>query len=1058
MAFDINSFVQTKTSKGKTGFSVDKFLTSKGFVKPDLTSSEGLYQTALNTGNKSLIDAAGNIIQPEQTLWGRVKSGSKKLLGKTLDVLQRGNYAVASAVKNEIDKDPNTDWLSGLQSGITGRTKHTFDDVFTEAGWNPDTRLGKIAKGSTAFAADILLDPTTYLTFGYGAGEKVGAKVLSKAGMEFAAKAGAKKVGTAFGEQFLKDTIVKMAEKSPELYGKFLDKGGIKYFGTTLVSSGRIAGVLEKIPGVSKVADLTEGTRNTLYALFNRDASAKFGKLPDEYIKLQQTYRDLGAVKSADAIEQAMQIAQANKLNIEEAKIITNAIENNTHLADTRLENARRLFEHVLGKNLKEELKRGIGVGELPNYVPHILVDTDVSKAIPFKPEGVRATLGAQKGRTIGKVVEDSEPFMAKVEDLRVHPDDLPEDLARIEEYKAKIAAGEKIDPLRLIRESDGKMAVEDGKHRLEAFKQSGHTEVPAFEQITKIKKGEDVARATIEEINSAFGKEFFDPNVVNAVANRSMASARATTANDFLRDVAAKFGEIPEKAPSGYVAAGAKELKGFVFHPAIAEQIDKFKGGLINDEATNNLLKAFDKVQNLWKASVTSIFPAFHGRNAISNVFLNFLDIGASALNPAKHATAIELLNLNRQATNLKRASLGVGEKAVKAKGELQALLEKQVLNDGHKQWTFGELRKAIKENRVAFSNEYSGFLDIPDTVERKLNRAKNVTSKAKQVGTAVNPFSQDNLAFRAGRKTGQVIEEQARIVNFISNLQKTGDVATSAARTKQFLFDYQNLSKFEKDVMRRVIPFYTFTRKNIELQVTQMLKQPGKFATQAKLFTQLSKSISGGTLTDDEKKSLPEWLQSGLGLVTKRDGQDVEIINSLGTPVESLFGSIQPNAILGSVSPIAAVPLQIAIGKHFFFNKDLKDVNDASAFKKAPQFVKDYIGYSERKNKDGSIRAIALNPTRLFIIQNIPPSSRVVSVIGQLEDENVSGKLKLMRQLTGLKPYGKNLDDEATYREKEKIRALQDLLDKSGVAPIFKRSFIPKATNPRTAREQAQ
>jgi hypothetical protein len=142
------------------------------------------------------------------------------------------------------------------------------------------------------------------------------------------------------------------------------------------------------------------------------------------------------------------------------------------------------------------------------------------------------------------------------------------------------------------------------------------------------------------------------------------------------------------------------------------------------------------------------------------------------------------------------------------------------------------------------------------------------------------------------------------------------------------------------------------------------------------------------------------------------------------------------------------------VAIGKHFFFDKDLKDVNDATAFKNAPQFIKDYIGYTTRANKDGSERSIALNPTRMFIIQNIPPSSRVVSVIGQLEDQNVSGKLKLMRQLTGLKPYGKDLEEEELYREKEKIRALQDLLDKSGIAPIFKRSFIPKSTTP--VREQ--
>ena len=380
-----------------------------------------------------------------------------------------------------------------------------------------------------------------------------------------------------------------------------------------------------------------------------------------------------------------------------------------------------------------------------------------------------------------------------------------------------------------------------------------------------------------------------------------------------------------------------------------------------------------------------------------------------------------------------------------MKAQAALKQLSDKLVLTDDFgKKWTFGELRKEIKDNRVAFGDEFTGFLDIRDTIADELGDITK--SKAAKVATAVNPFSQQNVAFKTGRAVGNAIEQQARILNFVTNLERTGDVATSAARTKQFLFDYTNLSDFEKNVLRRLIPFYTFTRKNLELQATQLLKQPGKFATQAKLFTGISDLLSGGTLTDKEQKNLPEFLQQGLGILVSRDKNNVQVINNVGLPVEQIFSAIQPNAILGSLSPILAVPLQTAIGKHFFFDRDLSEVNDAKAFQNAPQAVKDYIGYTTRKNKDGSLRHIALNPTRLFLISSLPPSSRVVSTISQLEDENVSGKLKVLRQLTGLKPYGADLDKQAEYNEKKKIRELQDLLDETGVAPIFRRSFIPK------------
>lgn len=985
----------------------------------DLSTSEGLYNVAQNAGG-SIARKADEIVGKEKSLLSKVGGGLKTGLGKVLDVAQRFNYAGASATKNIIDNDANTTFTGGLASGITGKTKHTYSDVFEEAGWNPTSKLGKFSKGATGFALDVLLDPTTYVTFGAGAGVKLavagGTKTLTKAGAKELARQ--KAVGL-FSEEFVKESVAKMAERSPELYQKFIDQGGIKFFGETIISGGRIAAVAKSIPGMTKLDETTQPVRNTLYALFNRDASAKFGDLNKlgqvsavgktgrEFVQFQNRLRDLGKVRGEDALNGVVDIAKANKLTAQEAEIISNAIETKLPLADDRLENARKLLEQGLGRNLKAEQQAGIEVGELPNYVAHILVDPKASKAFSFKPQGVRVSLGASKERTIGKVVSETGEIQVGK--------DLPEKmkLKEIEMSGAVDSSGKKMT---------GQLYVD--------------------ENAKVYQKGQ----ATIEEINSAFGKEFFDPNVINTAAIRSVASARAVTSQEFMNGAKA-FGASAATAPSGFVEVGAKELAGLKFHPAIAEQIDKFKQGIIDDDATNNLLKAYDKVQNLWKASVTSIFPAFHGRNGISNVFLNYLDLGKAAFSPGRHVISLALLKNNRDLELLQKAVLVGGDAGKKAQTALDALKSKPILTDDFgKKWTFGELRDEMRNKRVAFGNEFTGFLDVRETVQDKLGTAVAGGSKAKSVGRAINPFSENNAAFRAGRNVGNLIEQQARILNFLTNLERTGDVVTSAERSKQFLFDYTNLSVFEKNVMKRLIPFYTFTRKNLELQVTQLAKQPGKLATQAKIFSSISDLLAGGQLSDEERKNLPQFLQEGLGIVYKRDGKDVTVINSLGLPVEQIFSNLKPNAILGSMSPVIAVPLQVAIGKHFFFDRDLEDVNDATAYQKAPQAIKDYIGFTVRKNKDGSDRYIALNPTRLFILNNIPPSSRVVSTIGQLEAQNVSGKLKVLRQLTGIKPYGEDLELQAQIKEKAMFRNLQDMLDTSGTAPVYKRTFIPK------------
>ena len=211
----------------------------KSSAKNDLTSIEGLSAVSQRTGG-SVSSKANEIIQDKKPLLSRIGSGLARGLGKVLDVAQRFNFAGASAIKNTIDEDPNTTFLGGLKTGITGKTKHTYSDVFEEAGWNPETKLGKFGKGAAGFTFDVLLDPTTYITFGASAGVKVtvagATKTLNKAGAQLLAKGVAQKAGQEFGEQFVKDAIGRMATESPELYAKFIDKGGIKFFGQSIVS------------------------------------------------------------------------------------------------------------------------------------------------------------------------------------------------------------------------------------------------------------------------------------------------------------------------------------------------------------------------------------------------------------------------------------------------------------------------------------------------------------------------------------------------------------------------------------------------------------------------------------------------------------------------------------------------------------------------------------------------------------------------------------------------------------------------------------------------------
>jgi len=923
------------------------------FAKPatgqiDLSTSQGLFELAQQQGGTIAAEAA-EIIKPETTFWGKVGNTFGSALQKTIRVLNVGANVSAGII------DPDKTVGEAVKEGLM-----PSDVLFGDM--KADTTLGKIGLFTGKLAIDVLLDPLTYITFGAGssifgarAATKLGEKTLTKSGQKFLGEAIQKGLKGGLSDDFVKISMQRMINTNPALAKKFIDQGGIKFFGKSLLSGQRISTAIKTIPGAKKIDRATRPIRNTIGSLFNKDIDAQFGKLPNELTDMANKFQDLGRVKSAQAVDKVMDVVKANKMTYQEVDIVNSAIETGSKLADPRLDNLRLQFSKMLGVARKQEQRRGLLKGTIENYVPHQLVD-EPAKVIPFKPGITRTTLKSSKHRTI---------------------------------------------------------------------------------------------EGAIENINADFGKEFFDPNIVKTTARRLVASERATTASDFFKEAIQKFGALADEAPTNYVETGVKELSNYKFHPAIANYLGRWEKSMISDQATNKLLRSFDKLQNLWKASVTSTFPQFHGRNAISNVFLNYLDIGTNSLNPARHGMAGTLLRLNRQADNLTRQTYGIGKKSIKAKEELASLLNKSILTDriGNK-WSFGELRNLIKNNRVAFGSEFVGFMDIGEEVSEKLAQT-TLKTRGKDIIKKIIPTSQKFIPFKAGRKVGQYIEEEARLVNFLSNLKNTGDPLLAAKRTKQFLFDYQALSPFEKTFLRRLIPFYTFTRKNLELQARVLATTPGRTATEVKAITTLEGIISGNQkITKEESKALPNWIKQGIGILAEKNRQTLTILGSLQTPFEQPFQALQTNQLLGSISPIIKVPIEQATGYSLFYDKQLSEVDNAAGFKNAPQAIKNFIGFQEVEwtRADGTKANwyTSLNPKRMHLLTNLPPTSRVLSALKQVQNQDLDKGYKTIQQLIGVRPYTFNLEREQRKRETENRRKLEDLLQKAGVVYKFQRVGI--------------
>lgn len=856
--------------------------------------------------------------------------------------------------------------------------------------------------------------------------------------------------------------VSRLIENNPALLETLVDKGGIKFFGKSILSAQRIRDTKALIPGMALADHAWEPVRRAIYPLFSTEWTTK-GRISAITDQVRQRALDANNSAMADVLDRVRTLAKSAKLTEPEVDIINSLVEARKAPADpvlaqyyneamygkigemSRIGVATRTLRGIEKRNLREMRKAGVRVNDTENHALHILTDGEAARSA--RSSGMSTKTGMQKLASVtGFINKEGTEFLGRAAKT-------PEGL-RFVPTAIRTAEGEvtKLDEL-------SQMAV--GSTFGDMKKQGGRDPFYIDKDGVPLKR----FRVSVDEARDLMDVPF-EKNQILLTTMASAEAARVSTANYFLKDLTKLSGRTREMAPDHYVKINvsqfsqelgdlehflkAKDGGDLFFNPADAKMVEDFLAAFGKDEAIDKLWKSYDRVNNLFKASVTSIWPAFHGRNAISNVFLNFLDIGIHALNPANHVlVASTMLKEARYSKLMGKIDMGDAT----AMKELEEMNNNVVFRDKYNyNWSFGELRQAIRKNVIAFNPNITGFVDWSQTPrEMAEGISKNLvqtTTKGKlqQAKRSANFFTQDFLPYRTGRVVGSAVEDHARLLNFMVNLKKTGDVQMAAARTKQFLFDYQNLTKFEKTFLRRVIPFYTFMRKNVELQVKTLFTNPGRISTEIHAVQSVGEVLSGASLTDEEREKLPDWMKSSLLIPVSKRGGVLEVITGLSTPIESLFKIARPNEMLSSVSPLVRLPVEMASGFSFFHAQNISERTRADEFASAPKIIQDFIGMHKIVRDDGKVVLVSLRPERKHLIENLPPFSRIWTQLGDLGDPNISSEAKTLESIFGLKAYSTNLDENEERRERELKRQIEDLLDTAGVGYTFTKYVAPK------------
>jgi len=538
--------------------------------------------------------------------------------------------------------------------------------------------------------------------------------------------------------------------------------------------------------------------------------------------------------------------------------------------SDSKGEILRKVTNYIdSAKSAREAVKQGQTVGEGIAPVTNQLMDT---------VQGIFQHKRGDSMRFVKRTLRDISEDWAPVEDVHTAIGLYGLDLIRakkVREFKNYVFRS---------ADSPGWATKWDGVTTIPADKQLMIETHPLQESMKKV--AALFKDKSVKEVQGISRKRFGALNTwVNQTRHLEYDDLARISARDrgMVRDIL----RLNPEAPVWSVDQGvANHLK---------RAFDLFEG---RTKETNDLLRLYDKMVQPWKKWATIYRMPFHVRNAISNTARAYM----AGVSPHK------MPGLIKDAAKIQL-------------GSADTVTIGGITKTG-KEWLSEMSHRGVRG--FGFTHEAMGKSQLDHA--RRVLEGVETKSLARKIWNAPDTV---------GRSVALAIEDNSRIMVALDKLTKNADLLQEGVRLDdaakhswKYLFQYDQLTAFEQGVMKRVFPFYTWIRKNIPLQVEDILDQPGRYSRQVKTYQSLR-------YFDEERPEhdghLPEYMRD-FGHMRVPDGVRDFFTKRLGTslpdslyvhvdlPWGDLANTMQPvKTMLNALSP-AALPLQLGLNTKTF------------------------------------------------------------------------------------------------------------------------------------------
>lgn len=422
------------------------------------------------------------------------------------------------------------------------------------------------------------------------------------------------------------------------------------------------------------------------------------------------------------------------------------------------------------------------------------------------------------------------------------------------------------------------------------------------------------------------------DPSIVSAGFTRLATGRQAANTAEFMRDTLSRFGQEGASAPAEWVklerrgsiadrpfweqplqlASGQTVRLGDVaVDPAIARDMSRF----FVAEKKNPWLDAYDRFTNIFRGMATVYKPslAFPMTNFQGNVWNSAIGGYYGGLGAIRNISRTRQNDLFKTVPGMTPDEVADAVKKFGIRNPMTSVV--------------GDLGPQKLEQEILWS---------------QLPRREQVRQRL------LHPIQ----SYASGmRGLNSRLEEASKVGFFVNSLKKNPTLPTDQRvwdaykDTATHLFNYQELTPFERNVMRRMMPFYTFSRKNLPLQVRALVQHPGLIAGVSKAKNELEQ------LAEQRGQNVPivdrpKWLQEvqAIGLPTlpewiagkpERGARQfytpylpVQDLNKIPFPTGSSLTDVLSET--GSMlNPLAKMPLEVGLNRSFFTDRPLFDAD---------------------------------------------------------------------------------------------------------------------------------